>query len=153
MGQQVRVGQKEVEWSCGSLRPWPGEDGKPGEVKADEGSTSDYDADVDVDEELNASLRSMLSRVIARAALTNRQRSRFDEQLGDDDGPCSVVRIYSRCVGLTACPASIKLIRRLNAHHRFWISCGTIRQTAFTHRLDRYHAVKLLVESKSNSIA
>ena len=84
MGQQVRVGQKEVERSCGSLRPWPGEDGKPGEVKADEGSTSDYDADVDVDvdEELNASSRSMLSRVIERAALTNRQRSRFDEQLG-----------------------------------------------------------------------
>jgi len=92
----VLVGRPEVDSPAGTLRslqsvPSDSDDDELGEEKVD-GSTSDNgDYDADVDDELNASSRLMLSRIIAaklRAALpvsTVREHSRIDEHDQDDD--------------------------------------------------------------------
>ena len=94
--RQVLVGRPEVDSPAGTLRslqsvPSDSDDDELGEEKVD-GSTSDNgDYDADVDDELNASSRLMLSRIIAaklRAALpvsTVREHSRIDEHDQDDD--------------------------------------------------------------------
>ena len=92
---QVLAGRREVD-ACRSLRQPPSisdydEEPRDQQVNVDDRSTSDNDDeyDADVDDELNASSRLMLSRIIAAklraSAAAARQRSRIDEEDHDDD--------------------------------------------------------------------
>ena len=106
----VDVGHREVDLSAGTYRPEPltsisddedlGGDGRTAVKLSD---NEDYDADVD--EELNASSRLMLSRIIVsklRAALRSnatREHSRIDEEdrHDDDEDDDETVRYRTKC--------------------------------------------------------
>lgn len=74
-----------------------------------DGPTSEEDYDADVDDELNASSRLMLSRIIAsklRAALPSniaRERSRIDEENRTDDDDDGDVRHRSKREHIASC--------------------------------------------------